>query len=347
MYVDRASRRAARRPAASDHAQADRRVEPGVPALHRLVQVGPDQVRQELGEACRSRPPAGLPFEGFAAFDAGTPSLTLPMAPVSLGPRDGDPVRLRLVRRIGDIRRVGSMRLGGLAAGSPPALDGRSGPEPTSGLERSTSGGNRTPNRRFWRPVLYQLSYARSRDEPSPILGLGRARDRVLDIDGRRRRPGLAAADPAGRRSLTSSAIPCAACASARGGSTSSAPAARPRGSPSGSGSSGPRTRCIPARHIRASTRSCAGIAVGSTRPAHRERPGRSPRRSGEGRDPVRRREREPADPGGGPPTGVGSAMLTAGSWSRRRSRRSCRPRGWRTGGSPPWRSACAARRSS
>ena len=25
----------------------------------------------------------------------------------------------------------------------------------------STSGGNRTPNRRFWKPVLYQLSYAR------------------------------------------------------------------------------------------------------------------------------------------------------------------------------------------
>ena len=26
---------------------------------------------------------------------------------------------------------------------------------------KSTSGGNRTPNRRFWKPVLYQLSYAR------------------------------------------------------------------------------------------------------------------------------------------------------------------------------------------
>ena len=26
-------------------------------------------------------------------------------------------------------------------------------------LSSSRSGGNRTPNRRFWRPVLYQLSY--------------------------------------------------------------------------------------------------------------------------------------------------------------------------------------------
>ena len=26
---------------------------------------------------------------------------------------------------------------------------------------KSTPGGNRTPNRRFWRPVLYQLSYRR------------------------------------------------------------------------------------------------------------------------------------------------------------------------------------------
>src|SRR5687767_703922 len=30
------------------------------------------------------------------------------------------------------------------------------------GLLVHTCGGNRTPNRRFWRPVLYQLSYARS-----------------------------------------------------------------------------------------------------------------------------------------------------------------------------------------
>jgi hypothetical protein len=34
-----------------------------------------------------------------------------------------------------------------------------------------TCGGNRTPNRRFWRPVLYQLSYARS-----TTSGQGRSR---------------------------------------------------------------------------------------------------------------------------------------------------------------------------
>src|SRR5262249_53839962 len=33
-------------------------------------------------------------------------------------------------------------------------------------LANSTSGGNRTPNRRFWRPVLYQLSYARNSSSP-------------------------------------------------------------------------------------------------------------------------------------------------------------------------------------
>src|SRR5271166_5529108 len=36
---------------------------------------------------------------------------------------------------------------------------------------RSTSGGNRTPNRRFWRPVLYQLSYARSTREAESRRG--------------------------------------------------------------------------------------------------------------------------------------------------------------------------------
>jgi len=34
--------------------------------------------------------------------------------------------------------------------------------DPDAPAAGSTSGGNRTPNRRFWRPVLYQLSYARS-----------------------------------------------------------------------------------------------------------------------------------------------------------------------------------------
>ena len=38
----------------------------------------------------------------------------------------------------------------------------RPGPLDDSGVQAfqlSTAGGNRTPNRRFWRPVLYQLSY--------------------------------------------------------------------------------------------------------------------------------------------------------------------------------------------
>src|SRR5271166_7185075 len=39
---------------------------------------------------------------------------------------------------------------------------------------RSTSGGNRTPNRRFWRPVLYQLSYARSTRESESRRGAHR-----------------------------------------------------------------------------------------------------------------------------------------------------------------------------
>src|SRR4051794_29172253 len=38
----------------------------------------------------------------------------------------------------------------------------RPGPLDDSGVFLlSTAGGNRTPNRRFWRPVLYQLSYCR------------------------------------------------------------------------------------------------------------------------------------------------------------------------------------------
>ncbi len=37
----------------------------------------------------------------------------------------------------------------------------RAGSSPRTAGSRNTCGGNRTPNRRFWRPVLYQLSYAR------------------------------------------------------------------------------------------------------------------------------------------------------------------------------------------
>ena len=72
--------------------------------------------------------------------------------------------------------------------------------------DRSTSGGNRTPNRRFWRPVLYQLSYARNGSRPRPASDRPAARD----ADGSTRRIAGRAGD------VTSSAIPCEACASAR-----------------------------------------------------------------------------------------------------------------------------------
>src|SRR4051794_22173884 len=95
-------------------------------------------------------PPAGPPFEGFGAFEAGAPSLTLPMATLS---------------------RAGGRKASSAGLGSPPP------PRPERGGggaarrlapsgQRSTSGGNRPPNRRFWRPVLYQLSYARSEERP-------------------------------------------------------------------------------------------------------------------------------------------------------------------------------------
>ena len=37
-------------PGRGDHSQANRRVEPGIPSLHGLVEVGPDQVDEEGGE---------------------------------------------------------------------------------------------------------------------------------------------------------------------------------------------------------------------------------------------------------------------------------------------------------
>src|SRR5882757_6837440 len=67
---------------------------------------------------------------------------------------------------------------------------------------RSTAGGNRTPNRRFWRPLLYQLSYCRlfsaekrgadesirsARNSASLLLG------RVDDLGDTARTDGLAA----------------------------------------------------------------------------------------------------------------------------------------------------------
>src|SRR5208337_2557020 len=48
---------------------------------------------------------------------------------------------------------------------------------------RSTSGGNRTPNRRFWRPVLYQLSYARSTREAESRRGTCHRPDQDQDQD--------------------------------------------------------------------------------------------------------------------------------------------------------------------
>ena len=43
-------------------------------------------------------------------------------------------------------------------------------PSSSKSSDRSTSGGNRTPNRRFWKPVLYQLSYARILEEPIAMI---------------------------------------------------------------------------------------------------------------------------------------------------------------------------------
>src|SRR4029453_10892424 len=49
---------------------------------------------------------------------------------------------------------------------------------------RTRPGGNRTPNRRFWRPVLYQLSYGPSTD---------RAATRPGPLGARRPEPGRVA----------------------------------------------------------------------------------------------------------------------------------------------------------
>ena len=49
---------------------------------------------------------------------------------------------------------------------------------------RHTCGGNRTPSRRFWRPVLYQLSYARKSrlgGDKSALLLYGQGQNRTVD----------------------------------------------------------------------------------------------------------------------------------------------------------------------
>ena len=62
-------------------AQADRRLEPGLPPLHRLVEVGLDQVRQERANRPLRAPRPGPPWRASPPSTPATPSLTLPMAP--------------------------------------------------------------------------------------------------------------------------------------------------------------------------------------------------------------------------------------------------------------------------
>src|ERR1700740_1523781 len=78
------------------------------------------------------------------------------------------------------------------------------------GAKAGRSGGDRTPNPRFWRPVLYQLSYTpmpsdRKRASPSPSRGPGHARplpppepllDDLGDDAGAHRPPALADREP-------------------------------------------------------------------------------------------------------------------------------------------------------
>src|SRR5512135_1862318 len=116
--------------------------------LNRLARTRFARNRAKLRLPGRS---GGPPLAGFDSFDAGPPSLTLPMAPVSLARSEG-----HWLARGRDQDRSGHPRLRGTLA----RAVGAAGPcDPAA---PSTSGGNRTPNRRFWRPVLCQLSYARS-----------------------------------------------------------------------------------------------------------------------------------------------------------------------------------------
>ena len=198
----------------------------------------------------------------LASWPPAGSSFTLPMAAVSIfnGVRRESAPSVRSwrsleeqeneARRMGDhgsrspTDRCRTCRVvppGGVARGA-----GASGTR--GGACPSTSGGNRTLNRRFWKPVLCQLSYARLRFRagativrPAGLRSLEWTKFRRI---GRRMRP----ISPA----VISSATPCAECASARGGRISSTPAGPHRGFPSGPGSSGPRKRCIPAKHTHA-----------------------------------------------------------------------------------------------
>jgi hypothetical protein len=56
-------------------------------------------------------------------------------------------------------------------------------PRPGTGPTRHRPGGTRTPNPRFWRPVLYQLSYGPLYPEPARLLPTanGQGRSRTVD----------------------------------------------------------------------------------------------------------------------------------------------------------------------
>src|SRR5271166_61730 len=114
--------------------------------------------------------PPGFPLEGFAGFDADSTSLTLPMAPVSLV-LTGKPPRKMLGRSVDRTAGAGWITAVYENLGSQRILATRLGRKHQGLPFRSTSGGNRTPNRRFWRPVLYQLSYARSTREAESRRG--------------------------------------------------------------------------------------------------------------------------------------------------------------------------------
>src|SRR5271166_4427655 len=89
--------------------------------------------------------PPGFPLGGFAGFDADSTSLTLPMAPVSLV-LPGKPPR-KMLRS--ENRTAGSITADHENSGSQRILARRPERRYQELPCRSTSGGNRTPNRRF------------------------------------------------------------------------------------------------------------------------------------------------------------------------------------------------------
>src|SRR5205814_1788197 len=57
-------------------------------------------------------------------------------------------------------------------------------------FQKTRSGGTRTPNRRFWRPLLYQLSYRPNASHVLPDV----FRDEKAEAEGKPRTPRLAGA---------------------------------------------------------------------------------------------------------------------------------------------------------